>query len=385
MLQLPPSKLPQVGTTIFTLMSQLAQQHGAINLSQGFPDFEGDTTLINLAHRYMQQGYNQYAPMAGLPQLTQAIAHKVQQAYACSVDAASQITVTAGGTQALYTAIAAVLQPADEVIVFEPCYDSYQPAIVANGGKVVPIALSAPDYRIPWQQVAAAISPRTRLIVCNTPHNPTGTIWQAHDIAQLRQLVANTNILLLSDEVYEHVVFDHQTHHSILRYPDLMERSFVVFSFGKTVHFTGWKIGYCIAPEALTREFRKLHQFLVFSVNTPLQYALAEYLQNPDHYLQITQLYQQKRDYFLSLIKGSRFHYTPAAGSYFQLLDYGQISQLPDTQFARHLTIHHKVAAIPLSVFYSTPVNEPSPKLLRFCFAKRPETLEKAAAILQQC
>lgn len=378
---LPPSKLPNVGTTIFTVMSQLARQHNAINLSQGFPDFEGSIELIDLVSQYMKRGFNQYAPMAGVPQLTEAIAHKAHALYGISLDATEHITVTAGGTQALYTAIAAFVRPNDEVIVFEPCYDSYAPAIETNGGVVVPIALYAPDYRVPWSDVANAITPRTRFIIFNTPHNPSGTIWQASDLEALYNLVKDTNILLLSDEVYEHIIFDNQAHQSILRHPLLFERSLVVFSFGKTFHFTGWKIGYCIAPKALMAEFRKIHQFLVFSVNTPIQYAIADYLQNPHNYLDLSAFYQQKRDYFLKLIENSRFTWKPAQGSYFQLLDYSQITNETDTDFAARLTREKGIASIPISVFYT---NAPNQKILRFCFAKRPETLEKAAEILSK-
>lgn len=381
MIVLPTSKLPNVGTTIFTVMSQLARQHNAINLSQGFPDFEGSTELMDLVSQYMRRGFNQYAPMAGVPALTEAIAHKAHTLYGIPLDAAKHITVTAGGTQALYTAIAAFVRPNDEVIVFEPCYDSYIPAIEANGGIAVPIALHHPNYHIPWAAVANAITPRTRFIIFNTPHNPSGTIWQPTDLEELYKLVKDTNILLLSDEVYEHIVFDNNKHQSILRHPLLFERSLVVFSFGKTFHFTGWKIGYCIAPENLMIEFRKLHQFVVFSVNTPMQYALADFLQNEHNYLGLSAFYQQKRDYFLQLLQGSRFSWIPAQGSYFQLLDYSQITNQTDTDFAMQLTREKGVASIPISVFYT---NAPNQKVLRFCFAKQTQTLEKAAEILQK-
>lgn len=380
-----PSKLPHVGTTIFTVMSKLANEHKAVNLSQGFPDFDGSSELIKLVHHYMQKGMNQYAPMAGLPQLTEQIAQKVQNSYAYLPNAATDITITAGGTQALYTALTALLQPNDEVIVFEPCYDSYQPAIVLSGAKVVPIVLQAPDFAIPWQKVAIAITEKTRCIIINSPHNPSGTVLSAQDLEQLSLLIQNTNIIVLSDEVYEHLVFDQQQHQSVLQHPILRERSFVVFSFGKTFHFTGWKVGYCIAPDYLMREFRKVHQFLVFSVNTPVQYALADYLQNPQSYHYLPDFYQEKRDYFWDLMQNTPFKGQKSSGTYFQLLDYSAISDLPDTEFAIQLTQQIRVASIPISVFYSQQNEQiQQQKLLRFCFAKRPETLAKAAEYLRK-
>jgi len=374
-------KLPDVGTTIFTVMSALAREHNAINLSQGFPDFACDPLLVELTHQYMQQGYNQYAPMAGLPALRERIAEKCALLYATHLDPDTEITITAGGTQALYTAISAFVHPTDEVIVFEPCYDSYLPAIRANGGIPIPIALQAPDFGIPWDEVRQRISPRTRMIIINTPHNPSGTILTAKDLQQLDQLTADTDILVLSDEVYEHIIFDGQAHQSVLRYPNLRQRSLAVYSFGKTLHATGWKIGYCIAPPNLSREFRAIHQFLVFSVNTPLQYAIADYLSLPTRYTELPHFFERKRDLFLQLIAGSRFTYQQARGSYFQLLDYSAISSMPDTEFARYLTQHIGVAAIPISVFYSQ--NKPQQSVLRFCFAKQDSTLHQAAECLR--
>lgn len=370
------AKLPDVGTTIFTVMSALAREHNAINLSQGFPDFSCDPLLIELTHRYMCEGYNQYAHMAGLPLLRERIAEKCALLYGSQLNPDTDITITAGGTQALYTAISAFVQQGDEVIVFEPCYDSYIPAIRVNGGVAVPIALQAPDFCIPWDEVKQRINAKTRMIIINTPHNPSGTVLNATDIQQLSQLVENTNILILSDEVYEHIVFDGQQHESILRYEHLRHRSLLVYSFGKTLHATGWKIGYCIAPEKLMREFRAIHQFLVFSVNTPLQYAIADYLAVPAHYNTLPHFFQTKRDLFLQLIAPSRFTCKAAAGSYFQILDYSAISSLPDTEFAIQLTREIGVAAIPISVFYSDKRQQP---FLRFCFAKQDDTLEKAA------
>jgi methionine aminotransferase len=361
-------------------MSALARECNAINLSQGFPDYPCDPLLVELCHKYMREGHNQYAPMTGLPQLREQIAQKYALLYpATPLNPDTDITITAGGTQALYTAISAFVGQGDEVMVFEPCYDSYLPAIQVNGGVAVPIQLHAPDFRIDWEKVAQHISGRTRMIIINTPHNPTGTVLSADDMQQLSRLVDNTDILILSDEVYEHLIFDGQQHESILRYPQLWQRSLLVYSFGKSLHATGWKIGYCLAPAPLMREFRAVHQFLVFSVNTPLQYAIADYLAEPSHYTTLANFFQSKRDRFLQLLAPSRFTYQAASGSYFQLLDYSAISSLPDTEFAVQLTREIGVAAIPISVFYSNRQQQP---VLRFCFAKQDETLAKAAELL---
>lgn len=372
------SKLPNIGTTIFTVMSALANEHGAINLSQGFPDFDCPSDLTDLVSFYLKKGYNQYAPMAGLPGLREQIAQKTDQLYHFYPNPETDITITAGGTQAIYTAITALVNEGDEVMVFEPCYDCYVPAIRLCGAIPVHIPLQENNYRIPWDLVKKMISSRTRMILLNSPHNPTGSVLDASDLQELQRLVTGTDIVLLSDEVYEHVIFDGLRHESMLHYPELRERSVVVFSIGKTFHNTGWKIGYAIAPDYLTREFRKSHQFIVFSVNTPFQYALADYLQTPEHYLSLSDYYRQKRDYFLQLLSGSRFSYVPASGSYFQLLHYDAISDEKDTDFAVRLTKENGVAAIPVSVFYSKP-EQATQRVLRFCFAKKNETLEQAA------
>ena len=377
------SKLPQVGTTIFTVMSQLAQECGALNLSQGFPDFAVPPALLQAVERHLHGGRNQYAPMTGVPALREAIAAKTLTCYGRTLDPLTEVTVTSGATEALTCAISAVVQAGDEVIVFDPCYDSYEPAITLNGGITRHLALRAPDFRPDWQQVAAALNERTRLIILNTPHNPTGSVWEAQDMQQLAELIRERAIFLLSDEVYEHIIFDQRPHQSVLRYPELAERAFVVSSFGKTFHATGWKIGYCVAPAALSSEFRKIHQYVTFSTCTPMQWALADFLtQHPEHYQQLPAFYQQKRDYFCQLLQGSRFTWQPSAGSYFQLLDYSAISQEPDLALAQRLTREAGIASIPVSVFYAqTP---PAQRLLRFCFAKDDRTLEQAAEILRR-
>jgi methionine aminotransferase len=371
-----PSKLPDVGTTIFTVMTKLAIRHNAINLSQGFPDFDCDPELIALVDKYMREGHNQYAPMQGVPVLRERIAEKTHELYGAKYDSDTEITVSSGATEALFAVITAVVQKGDEVIIFEPAYDSYEPAVKLNGGIPVHIRLKFPDYHSAWDEVANAISPRTKLMIFNTPHNPTGAVMTADDISALQNLVRDTNILLLSDEVYEHIIFDNLNHEGFSRYPDLAERSFVVSSFGKTYHTTGWKLGYCLAPAPLTTEFRKVHQFLTFASNTPMQLAYAEYLQKKEKYLELPEFYQQKRDKFLSLVKNSRFRIIPCHGTYFQMMDYSDISDEPDFDFAERLTAKHNVVAIPPSVFYHDRHDE---KVLRFCFAKKDETLEKAA------
>jgi methionine transaminase len=370
------SKLHKTGTTIFTIMSGLANEYGAINLSQGFPDFKVSDDLIGLVNKYMLEGYNQYAPMPGYRPLRDKLAAKINHLYSASYDADKEITITAGGTQAIYAAITSIIKEGDEVIVFEPAYDCYVPAIELNGGIPVQLQLKGPDFHIDWNEVKKMVNQRTRMIMINSPHNPTGTILTAKDMYQLEKITHNRDIVILSDEVYEHVIFDGYEHQSVMRYPKLAERSFVVFSFGKTFHATGWKTGYCVAPENLMAEFRKVHQFMVFSVNTPIQMALSDFMEDASSYTGINTFYQQKRDHFLKLIKSSRFKPLPCSGSYFQLLDYSKISDEKDTDFAIRVTKEFGVAAIPVSVFYKNPVDL---KVLRFCFAKENETLEKAA------
>ena len=369
------SKLPKVGTTIFSVMSALATKQKAINLSQGFPDFDASEELIGLVNDYMKKGMNQYAPMQGILPLRERLAEKTQDLYKISYNPDTEITITSGGTEAIYTAITAIIREGDEVIVFEPAYDCYVPAIELAGGVPVYISLKSPDFKIDWNEIKKVISHNTKMIMINTPHNPTGTVMNAGDMKELEKIVAGTEICIISDEVYEHIIFDKLEHESVLRYPVLAERSFVVFSFGKTYHTTGWKIGYCFAPANLMAEFRKIHQFVVFSANTPLQYALADFIKNKN-YLTLPDYYQEKRDYFLKLIKGSRFKFTPASGSYFQCLDYTSITNEKDTDFAIRLTKEFKIASIPISVFYHEGIDN---KVLRFCFAKRNETLEMAA------
>jgi len=370
------SKLPDVGVTIFTIMSKLANDHQAINLSQGFPDFDVHPDLVALVDSYMRSGHNQYAPMQGVESLRRRIAEKVLAIYNAGYDPETEITVTSGGTEALFAAISAVVQPGDEVIVLEPAFDSYVPVIQLNGGIPVYVAYTFPDYRIDWDDVRKALSPKTRLIILNSPHNPTGAVFTESDISALKDILLDTDVLILSDEVYEHIIFDGLRHESVSRYPELAERSFVVSSFGKTYHTTGWKIGYCLAPAPLSKEFQRVHQFLTFASNTPIQYAYAEFMKNKDIYLNLSAFYQQKRDTFLSLIENSRFKALPCHGTYFQMLDYSSISHRSDVEFSKQLTTEHGVASIPPSVFYHRQVDH---KVLRFCFAKKDETLEKAA------
>lgn len=376
------SKLPNVGTTIFSQMSQLAAQHQAINLSQGFPDFPAEPLLVQKLADYSQQGLNQYAPMPGIAELRAQIAALIQCCYRRDVSADQHITVTSGATEALFVAISAVVQAGDEVIIFDPAYDSYEPAINLCGATAVHIALQAPDYRIDWQQVSAAVTARTKLIIVNSPHNPTGTVFSEADWLALQKLVLQHKLYCISDEVYEHMVFDGAAQLSAHCFADLAQRSFVVSSFGKTFHVTGWKLGYCVAPAALTAEFRKLHQYVTFSSFTPAQYAVAAVLeQQPQHVSELAAFYQRKRDQFASLLKQSRFKLLPCQGTYFLLADYSAISELDDVQFCQWLTTEHKVAAIPLSVFYQTP---PQAKIIRFCFAKQDNTLQTAAERLCQ-
>jgi methionine aminotransferase len=377
------SRLPAVGTTVFTLMSALASEHGAVNLGQGFPDFSCDPRLLDAVDAAMRAGHNQYAPMTGLAPLREAIAAKLATLYGHAYDANAEITVTAGATQGIITAILCAVHPGDEVIVIEPCYDSYQPSIVMAGGVPVPVAMrvDAAGYSVPWDAVAAAVTPRTRMIVVNTPHNPTGTILRQADLDALAGIVAGTSILVLSDEVYEHMVYDGQPHASVSRHPVLAERAFVVSSFGKTYHVTGWKIGYVAAPAPLMAEFRKVHQYNVFSVNTPMQAGLAEFMRDPAPWRDLPAFYQRKRDLFRDGLAQTRFSLLPADGTYFQCVRYDGISDLSESAFAQWLTREIKVAAIPVSAFYSRPTES---GIVRFCFAKKDETLALALERLAQ-
>jgi len=369
------SKLPQTGTTIFSVMSSLAQQAGALNLSQGFPDFDCSPELIKLVNQAMQNGQNQYAPMQGVLALREAICAKTESLYGQVYHPETEITITAGGTQAIFTAICATINPNDEVIIFEPAYDCYAPAIQLMGGVVKRMELEPPDYRINWNMVRRLISSRTKMIIVNSPHNPTGTVLQEEDIKELITLTHNTDILILSDEVYEHIIFDGQQHRSMARYPELAERSLIVASFGKLFHITGWKAGYCMAPAWLMNEFRKIHQFNVFSVNTPVQVALAQFMQVKEAYLGLADFYQQKRDFFRAGLASSRLKLLPCAGSYFQSVNYSHLSEENDLFFAKRLISEVGVAAVPNSAFYSKKTDF---GILRFCFAKKQETLEKA-------
>lgn len=369
------SKLPDVGTTIFTVMSSLAAELKAINLGQGFPDFPMNEELIALVSEAMKNGFNQYVPMQGYMPLREVIAEKNYFLYNASINPDTQITVTPGGTYAIYTALTTVLQPGDEVIVFEPAYDSYIPNIVINGAIPVLINLKFPEYKIDWDEVRQKITPKTRMIMLNSPHNPTGTILHAEDIKQLRSIVADSNIFILSDEVYEHLIFDNFLHQSIIRYPDLMERSFVCFSFGKVYHCTGWKLGYCISTPSLMKEFRKVHQFNCFSCHSPSQVGLSGFLKNKESYLSLGKFMQEKRDYFQQLMAETKFIALPSYGSYFQVYRYDHISDEADTDFAIRITKEYGVAAIPVSVFYKSGKDD---KVVRFCFAKKKETLEEA-------
>ncbi|OFY72092.1 MAG: methionine aminotransferase [Bacteroidetes bacterium RIFCSPLOWO2_12_FULL_37_12] len=374
----PPisSKLPHAGTTIFTVMSELANQHSAINLSQGFPDFNCSEKLISLVNKYMLMGKNQYAPMQGLLPLREKIAVKTNELYGATYNPADEITITAGGTQALYTAITAVVHKGDEVIVLEPAYDSYIPAIQLSGGIPVYVGLKPPLYKIDWEQVQRVITSNTKLIILNSPHNPTGTVFSKEDIFQLIKITENKNIFILSDEVYEHIIFDNHPHESVCKYPELRARSFVVFSFGKTYHTTGWKIGYCLAPKELTVEFRKVHQFITFCTNTPIQWALNDFIEEKNNYLCLHKFYEEKRDLFVKLINDSKFKFIPAKGTYFQLLSFDGLTDEKDTDFAMRITKDYGVASVPVSVFYHDKADY---KMLRFCFAKEAVTLEKAA------
>lgn len=369
------SKLPNVGTNIFTVMSGLATQHNAINLGQGFPDFQMNEELIALVNEAMKNGYNQYSPMPGWLPLREAIAEKVNYLYRADINPDTEITITPGGTYAIYSAFTAILQPGDEVIVFEPAYDSYIPNIEVNGAKAIAISLVYPDYHIDWNAVKNAITPKTKAIIINSPQNPTGSVISENDIAELRKIVEGTNIFIISDEVYEHLIYDGIQHQSILRYPDLLQRTFVCFSFGKVYNCTGWKLGYCIAPAELTKEFRKVHQFNCFSCFTPTQVALAGFLKNRDAYLSLAGFMQEKRDYFIRLMQQTKFTLQPSYGSYFICGTYEKLSNEPDKDFAIRLTKEAGVATIPVSAFYRDGKDD---KVIRFCFSKKNETLEAA-------
>ncbi len=375
------SRLPNVGTTIFTVMSALAARHQAVNLGQGFPDFDCDPALIDAVEQAMRAGQNQYPPMTGVAALRGAISDKIERLHGRRYDPDTEITVTAGATQALLTAILSIVHPGDEVIVIEPCYDSYQPNIAMAGAVAVPIPMTD-DFQVPWDRVDAAVTPRTRAILINTPHNPSATVLGAEDVEALAALVDRHGLYVISDEVYEHMVFDGRPHRSLSAHPVLAERSFVISSFGKTLHVTGWKVGYCAAPAALTVEFRKSHQFIVFTVNTPVQFGIARYLENPEPYLTLPAFYQAKRDRFRAGLQASRFRLLRCQGSYLQVADYSAISDLPELDFARWLTERIGVAAVPMSAFYGSPREA---RLVRFCFAKRDETLDLAAQRLAGC
>lgn len=369
------SKLPDVGTTIFTVMSGLASQYNAINLGQGFPDYQMSEELMNKVNEVMHKGWNQYVPMQGFMPLRESIAEKVEYLYRTKISPDTQITITPGGTYAIYTAVTAVLQPGDEVIVFQPGYDSYIPNVEINGGVAVLVDLKFPGYKIDWQEVRKKVTPKTRMIMLNSPHNPTGAVMMEDDITQLREIVKDSNIIIVSDEVYEHLIFDNIPHQSILRYPDLLERSFVCFSFGKTYNCTGWKLGYCITSPELMVEFRKVHQFNCFSCHTPSQVALASFLKNKEDYLSLSGIMQQKRDYFLKLMKETKFSMLQSHGSYFVCAQYNRISDEGDKDFAIRITKEYGIATIPVSVFYKAGTDN---KVIRFCFSKKNETLEMA-------
>ncbi|UII81870.1 methionine aminotransferase [Flagellimonas sp. CMM7] len=375
------SKLPNVGTNIFTATGKLANENNAVNLSQGYPNFGADPKLLQLVDDALKGGYNQYAPMQGSVSLRTIISGKIENLYKKTYHPESEITVTSGATQAIFTAISAFVRPGDEVIVLKPAYDCYEPAIEVFGGKTVPVQLEGLDYTINWDTFKAAICSKTKMVIINTPHNPAGTIWSKNDMLQLQKILKDTNIILLSDEVYEHIVFDGKEHESVAKYPELASRSIICSSFGKTFHVTGWKIGYCVAPKTLMTEFQKVHQFNVFCVNHPTQEALAKYLETPEHYLNLGPFYQEKRDYFLNAISSSRFKMIPSSGTHFQILDYSDITTEGDTEFAERLIKDYKLASIPVSVFN---LNNLDNKQLRFCFAKTKDVLDEAAEILNR-
>ena len=375
------SKLPEIGTSIFAVMTKMAMDHKAINLAQGFPDFNCSDELLDLVSHYQKKGFNQYAPMPGVPALREQISKKMKKLYGRNYDIENEITVTAGATQAIYTAITAIIHPGDEVIIIEPAYDSYVPGVKASGGIPVFVKLISPNYSYDWNAVRKSISYNTKLIIINSPHNPTGSLITKEDLLQLEEITKNTNILIISDEVYEHIVFDNEKHYSLAESDELAKRTFVISSFGKTFHTTGWKIGYCAAPENLMKEFRKMHQFVVFAANTPIQYAYADYLQDETHYLNLNSFYQNKRDIFIEGLKNSKFKILPCKGTYFQLLDYSKVSNLNDREFSEYLTKNHGIAVIPISPFYDESDNA---SIIRICFAKRDEVLVKASKILSE-
>ncbi len=374
-------KLSKFGTTIFTVMSALSQKHQALNLSQGFPDFQPDEKLLEIAKKYFSSHFHQYAPMPGTIELRETVKNIVHHCYQRYINAETEITITAGATQAIYTAISAFVHPYDEVIIFEPAYDCYAPAIIANKGIPVYCELKYPEFKIDWDEVKSKISDKTKMIIINSPHNPTGSILSKEDMNNLIEITRDTTIIILSDEVYEHIIFDNELHQSVLRYDELFQRAITVSSFGKTIHTTGWKIGYAVAPERLMSVFRKIHQFLVFAVNHPLQKTIAEYLSDSSNYLSLKNFYQEKRDYFLSLIKNSAFKIVSTKGTYFVLLDYSKITQKKDTEFAIELIEKYKIASIPMSVFYH---EQKDYHLLRFCFAKTNDTLYSASDIINK-
>jgi len=373
------SKLPNTGTSIFAVMSGLANEAGAINLAQGFPDFAPSSRLMELVNEAMHAGHNQYAPMPGLMALREQLADKIASLYGALYNPATEITITAGATQAIYTAISALVSPGDEVIVIEPAYDSYVPAIKLNGGVPVYVQLKGPDFAADWDEIESKLSDRTRLFIFNTPHNPTGTVWTTADLFRLEELADRYDFIVLSDEVYEHLVFDGMTHESIAKYPELKKRAMACYSFGKVFHNTGWKTGYCIGPENLMTEFRKVHQFLVFSCNTPIQHALNTFIKNPEEYLSLNTFFQQKRDVLIDSLQDSKFNYSPAAGTYFQLLNYDTLSDEPDRAFAERITREHKVATIPISAFYHDGFDG---HYVRLCFAKSEAVIREAGRVL---
>uniref|UniRef100_UPI00404706FD methionine aminotransferase n=1 Tax=Algoriphagus sp. TaxID=1872435 RepID=UPI00404706FD len=375
------SKLPQVGTTIFTIMSRMAQEENAINLAQGFPGFGSDPILLELVAKFTRDGNNQYAPMSGVSELKLALATKTQRTQGYFPDPESEVTIVSGATEALFSALSAVVRPGDEVLVLEPSYDSYVPGILLNGGIPVFVALNPTDFSVDWELVASKITDKTRAIVVNSPHNPSGQVWSKEDVAQLASLVSKSGIFVISDEVYEHILFDGKVHHSLGSHPELRERTFVCGSFGKTFHVTGWKTGYCIAPVLLSQEFRKIHQYVTFSTVTPIQFALAEYLDDPKHYLNLPSFYQKKRDLFVEGLKSTPFNFQASQGSFFQLVSYAHLSKKSDVYVAEQMTRKLKVACIPVSVFYSTKQDH---QVLRFCFAKKEEELEEALRRIQK-
>jgi len=375
------SKLPNIGTSIFTVMSQLAAKHNAINLGQGFPDFPMSAELIECVNKAMQSGGNQYAHTNGVPLLRERLAEKIKYLYDVNINPETNITITPGGTYSIFCAFSTIIQPGDEVIIFEPAYDSYIPNIVFNGGIVVPIELEFPDYTIPWDKVKAAITPKTKAILVNTPHNPTGRVFTKDDILILQEIVLSNNLYLISDEVYEHLIYDNKQHETVMKYPDLFARTFVCFSFGKTYHCTGWKLGYCIAPENIMKEYRKVHQFNAFGCDTPKQIAIAEYMTNKEAYLSIGAMYQEKRDYLRGLLDNTKFVRLPSSDSYFESYRYDTISDEPDTVFAERLVKDYGIAVVPMSAFYQKSTDH---KVIRLCFAKVKETLDTAAACLQK-